>query len=204
MRDVGSVQPFVHPKAEVSSDARLGARTRVWAFAQVRELATLGEECVVGTGAYIDRGVTIGDRVKIENNALVFAGAVVECGVFIGPSAVITNDRNPRAITPGGALKTASDWTAASTRVKRGASIGAGAIIMAGVTIGEFAMVGAGSVVTKDIPDNGLVMGVPARLHGYVCSCGVRLPGALDSRALLEICRSCGRHPSEKSSGSRG
>ncbi len=166
---------FVHPSADVSPQASLGAGTRIWNRAQVREGAVLGAGCIIGKDAYIDAGVRLGDNVKVQNSALIYHGATLEDGVFVGPQACLTNDLYPRAINPDGTLKGASDWEAGETVVRYGASIGAGAIIVTGVEIGRFAMVGAGAVVTRDVPAHGLVLGVPARLAGYVCACGERL-----------------------------
>ena len=168
---------FVHPTAEVSPRARLSDGVRVWNGAQVREDAHLGVNVIVGKDAYIDFGVEVGDHCKIQNGALLYHPARLEAGVFIGPQVCLTNDLNPRAINPDGSQKSAADWVARQTVIRYGASIGAGAILLAGVTIGRFVMVAAGAVVTRDVPDYGLVMGVPARLVGYVCACGKGLAG---------------------------
>lgn len=132
----------------------------------------MGSDCVVGQDVYIDVDVIVGDRVKIQNRASLYRGVTVEDGVFIGPHAILTNDRHPRAITPDGALKTQADWTVAPITICYGAAIGAGAIIVAGVRVGRWALVAAGAVVAADVPDHGLVMGVPARLRGYVSEDG--------------------------------
>jgi len=166
---------MIHPTAEVSPEARVGAGTQIWHHAQVREGAVIGKNCIIGKGVYVDFGVVIGDNVKIQNGALLYHGVTVEDGVFIGPQACLANDRIPRAITPDGRLKTAEDWAVGRILVRFGASIGAGAIILPDVTVGRFAMVAAGAVVTHSVPDHGLVIGVPARLVGYVCRCGQRL-----------------------------
>jgi len=163
---------MIHPTAEVSSQALIGKGTRIWHYAQVREGVVIGQNCVIGKNVYLDFGVRIGDNVKIQNNALVYHGLSIEDGVFIGPQACLTNDRYPRAITPDGNLKGADDWVVGPTLIRHGASIGASATVLAGLTIGRFAMVGAGAVVTHSVPDYGLVLGVPARLVGYVCGCG--------------------------------
>ena len=165
----------VHPTADVSPEADIGAGTSIWHRAQIREGARIGERCIIGKDVYIDAGVTIGDNVKIQNSALVYHGATLEDGVFLGPQACLTNDRYPRAITPEGGLKSADDWTVGPILIRYGASIGAGALILPDVTVGRFAMVAAGAVVAHDVPDHTLVIGVPARSAGYVCRCGRRL-----------------------------
>jgi acetyltransferase-like isoleucine patch superfamily enzyme len=165
----------IHPTAEVSPQATIGEGTRIWHQAQVREGAVIGRNCILGKGVYVDFDVIIGDNVKIQNGAQIYHGATLEDGVFIGPLACLTNDRYPRAITPAGHLKAAADWEVGPILVRYGASIGAGAILLPGVTIGRFALVAAGAVVTGSVPDHGLAMGTPARLAGYVCACGRRL-----------------------------
>jgi acetyltransferase-like isoleucine patch superfamily enzyme len=162
----------IHPSADVSPDARIGERTRIWHRAQVREGAVIGEDCVVGRDAYVDAGVQIGDRVKIQNGALVYHGVTVESGVFIGPGAILTNDRTPRAIAPDGGLATDEDWTVDPIVLRYGSSIGAGAIVVAGSDVGRFALVGAGAVVTRSVPDHAIVAGNPARRLGWACACG--------------------------------
>jgi acetyltransferase-like isoleucine patch superfamily enzyme len=167
--------PYIHSTAEVSDQASIGAGTRIWHQAQVRERANLGTNCIVGKGAYVDFDVTIGSNVKIQNGVYVYHGASLEDGVFLGPGVILTNDKLPRAINSDGTLKSDADWEVSPTLIKCGAAIGAGAIILPGVTVGEWAMAGAGAVVTRDVPDHGLVYGNPARLHGYVCKCGRQL-----------------------------
>ena len=166
------IKPRIADTAIVDESAAIGAGTRVWHFAQVRERAWIGDECNVGKGVYIGAGVVVGRRCKIENDASLFEGLTVEDGVFIGPHVVFTNDRRPRATNPDGTLQTADDWEMGRTTVRRGASIGAGAIVIPGVEIGRHAMIGAGAVVTRDVPAHALVVGAPARLIGWVCACG--------------------------------
>ena len=154
----------IHPTADLEAGVSVGAGSSVWHRAQVRAGARIGAECIVGRDAFIDEGVTIGDRVKIQNAALVYHGVTVEDGVFIGPNAILTNDRFPRAITRAGGLARADDWTVSPILLRRGCSIGAGAVIVAGTVIGRFATVGAGAVVTKDIPRDMVVAGNPAEI----------------------------------------
>lgn len=165
----------IHATAEVSEKAVLGEGTYVWNHAQIREDARIGNNCIISKNVYIDKGVRIGSNVKIQNNASVYHGAMVQDGVFIGPNACITNDKNPRAINEDGSLKKDSDWEVSETIIKKGASIGAGSIIIPGVVIGEYAMIGAGSVVTKDIPDYGLAYGNPAKIEGRVNKSGKKI-----------------------------
>jgi acetyltransferase-like isoleucine patch superfamily enzyme len=165
-------ETFVHPTAVVEDGASVGAGSHVWHHAHVRTGARVGEQCVLGKGVYIGAGVQIGDRCKIQNYALVFEGSTVEDGVFVGPGAQLTNDRYPRAITPEGEPKSAADWEMAGVHVEQGASIGAGAVVVASRRIGRWAMVGAGAVVTSDVGAHQLVAGNPARVIGHVCACG--------------------------------
>ncbi|WP_322815413.1 acyltransferase [Chloroflexus sp.] len=184
---------IIHPTATVDSQAQIGDNTRVWHWTQIREDVVIGSESIIGKGCYFDAGVRVGSRVKIQSNVSVFRGVTIEDGVFVGPHACFTNDKTPRAINPDGTLKGLEDWTVTPTLVKYGASIGANATIVCGVTIGRFAMVAAGSVVTRDVPDYGLVMGNPARLAGYVCPCGSRLPGSPTRQTEARTCPACGR-----------
>jgi UDP-2-acetamido-3-amino-2,3-dideoxy-glucuronate N-acetyltransferase len=165
----------IHPSAEVAADARIGERTRIWNRAQIREGASIGSDCIIGSDVYVDAGVQVGDRVKIQNGALVYHGVTVESGAFIGPGAILTNDRYPRSIRLDGGLASADDWTVSEINVGYGASVGAGAIVVAGADLGRFAMVGAGAVVTRTVPAHALVAGNPARPVGWVCACGHRL-----------------------------
>jgi len=158
---------FIHPTAEVSEGAKIGDGTKIWNLAQVREDAVIGENCIISKNVYIDTKAIIGNRVKIQNNVNVYHGVVVEDDVFLGPSMTFTNDMFPRAFN--------SDWKITETHVKKGASIGANATIVCGVIIGEYAMIGSGSVVTKDVPAHALVVGNPAKQIGWVCECGQRL-----------------------------
>lgn len=160
--------PHVHPTAEVSPEAEIGAGTLVWHHVQVRSGARIGSNCILGKGVYVDSGVVIGNNVKIQNYVSIYHGVKLEDGVLCGPHCVFTNDKFPRAVNPDGSLQTADDWDPRPTLVRQGASIGANATILCGVTIGRWAMVGAGAVVTRDVPDHGLVYGNPARQNGFV------------------------------------
>ncbi|GAB3229776.1 acyltransferase [Glycomyces halotolerans] len=172
----------VQDTAQVHESAKIGDGTSIWELAQIREDASLGGGCVIGRGAYIGTGVTVGDNVKIQNYALVYEPARLADGVFIGPAAVLTNDHNPRAVDADGQLKRAADWEAVGVDIAEGASIGARAVCVAPIRIGRWAMVAAGAVVTKDVPDFALVMGVPARRTGWVGRSGERLEADGDHR----------------------
>lgn len=168
--------------AVVDGSARLGPGTQVWGLAQVRELASIGEDCIIGRGAYIGAGARLGDRVKVQNFAQVYEPAVIGNGVFIGPMVVLTNDQYPRAVTPEGALATSSDWEPVGVTIADGASIGARAVCVAPVSIGRWAMVAAGSTVIDDVPDFALVAGGPARFIGWVGKAGRRLEQVDETR----------------------
>ena len=182
--DAAAVALGVHvqPTADVDERAELGAGTRVWHLAQIREEARIGRGCIIGRGAYVGPGVVLGNHVKLQNYALVYEPARLEDGVFIGPSAVLTNDVYPRSVGVTGRLKRPADWLAVGVVVREGASVGARAVIIAGVEIGRWALIAAGAVVTRDVPDFGLVAGVPARRIGWAGRAGVRLSSAGDSR----------------------
>jgi len=174
----------IHPTADLESDVTVGPRTSIWHRAQVRTGARIGAECVIGRDAFIDEGVTLGSRVKIQNLALLYHGVTVEDGVFIGPNAILTNDRYPRAITATGELARGDDWIVSPITLRHGCSIGAGAVVVAGTDVGRFATVGAGSIVTRDVADHALVVGGPARRIGWVCACGARLNETVDGTAI--------------------
>jgi acetyltransferase-like isoleucine patch superfamily enzyme len=184
----------IHPSADIDTDAKIGEGTRIWHHAQVRNGAVIGENCIIGKGVYIDANVHIGSNVKIQNYVSVYDGVTIEDGVFIGPHVCFTNDLLPRAINPDGSLKSADEWTLSQTRIGYGASVGANSTIRCGVTIGEWAMIGSGSVVTKDVPPYSLVYGNPARSHGFVCPCGSRLEVSCDHPSEETFhCPSCDR-----------
>ena len=166
---------YVHETADVASSASIAAGAKVWHYAQIRENAQIGANVIVGRGAYVGTGVEIGDNCKIQNYALVYEPAYLEDGVFIGPAAVLTNDTFPRAINPDGTAKSAHDWEPVGVTLRQGASVGARAVCVAPVTIGAWATVAAGSVVTRDVPDYALVAGVPARRIKWVGRSGFPL-----------------------------
>ena len=176
---------YVHPTADVSEGATVGEGTKIWHQAQVREGAVIGANCILGKGSYVDKDVRIGANCKLQNGVFVFHGFELEDGVFLGPGVMLLNDKNPRAINPDGSLKSDSDWTASPAVVRYGAAIGGGAVVLPGVNVGRMAIVGSGAVVTKDVPERGVVYGNPARLHGYACDCGQLLEGSR--------CPVCGR-----------
>lgn len=161
--------------ADVADSADIAQSAAVWHLAQVREGAVIGEHCVIGRGAYIGVGVRVGKNCKIQNHALLYEPAQLGDGVFIGPGVVLTNDHNPRAVTPEGELKTASDWLPVGVRIDEGAAVGARAVCVAPVHIGAWALVAAGAVVTSDVPPFALVAGTPARRIGWVGKAGIRL-----------------------------
>lgn len=163
------------PSADIDESARIGDGTTVWHLAQVRARAVVGRNCIIGRGAYIGDGATLGDNCKVQNYALVYEPALLGDGVFIGPAAVLTNDEFPRAVNADGSPKDASDWHSVGVEIGEGAAIGARAVCVAPVRIGAWATVAAGAVVTRDVPDYALVVGVPARLVGWVGRAGVPL-----------------------------
>ncbi len=160
---------YAHPTADVSPKAKIGADTKIWHQAQVREDAVIGSKCVISKNVYVDLRVEIGSGCKIQNNVSIYFPAKIEDDVFVGPSVTFTNDLYPRAFL----------WDDSRhsplTIVRKGASIGADSVIIGGVEIGEYALVAAGSVVTRSVPPYGLVVGNPARLRGFVCKCGFKL-----------------------------
>lgn len=172
---------FVHPTAVVDEGAQLGEGTKVWHFCHVEGTAVIGQKCSIGQNAYVGQRVSIGDGCKLQNNVSIYEGVTLGNGVFCGPSCVFTNDLTPRALYPKG------HTNFVPTVVEDGASIGANATIVCGHRIGRCAMIGAGALVTHDVPPHALMLGVPAKAHGFVCTCGELLRGAL-------ICPKCGRH----------
>jgi len=178
---------YVHPTAIVESSA-IGEGTKIWHFAHVRKGSKIGKNCNIGKSVYIDIDAEIGSNVKIQNFVSVYKGVIIEDDVFIGPSATFTNDLYPRAfIWDEGRVST--------THISRGATIGANATLVCGITVGEYAMIGAGSVVAKDVPPFALVLGNPAHQKGYVCYCGHRLTedAVQCGNSLIYKCPACGK-----------
>ncbi|ASD23297.1 N-acetyltransferase [Cryobacterium sp. LW097] len=183
--------PLIEATADVDPTAEVGAETRVWHLAQVRENASIGSGCILGRGSYIGPGVILGRNCKVQNYALIYEPAVLEDGVFVGPAVVFTNDMFPRAVNPDLSIKMAEDWHPVGVHVGTGASIGARAVCIGPVSIGRWALVAAGAVVTKDVPDYAIVAGVPARRIGWVGRSGIPLRKAEDGRLT---CPATGEH----------
>ncbi|MBC7593159.1 MAG: N-acetyltransferase [Kineosporiaceae bacterium] len=178
---------YVHPTADVADTAIIGTGSKIWHYAQVREDATIGENCVVGRGAYIGTGVDMGENCKVQNYALVYEPARLGRGVFIGPAVVLTNDHFPRAINADGTPKSADDWHPVGVDIREGASIGANSTCIAPIVIGRWALVGAGSVVVKDVPDFAVVVGSPAQRVGWVGTAGHPLGQQPDGTWLCPV-----------------
>jgi acetyltransferase-like isoleucine patch superfamily enzyme len=175
---------YIHPTAVVDKTAKIREGTKIWHFVHVRENAEIGRNCVLGHSVYVGKGVKIGDNVKLENRATLYQGVKIEDKVFVGPHVTFTNDLYPRSFS--------TNWRIMETLVKEGATIGAGSVVVCGVTIGEYAMIGAGGVVTKDIPPHALAYGNPARVRGFVCICGVNLKKEKKNRKfVLMRCPRC-------------
>jgi UDP-2-acetamido-3-amino-2,3-dideoxy-glucuronate N-acetyltransferase len=179
-------RPTVHPTAEVEKGARIGPGTRVWRFCHVQAGAHIGADCVLGQSCYVAPGAKIGDRCRIQNHVSVYDGVTLEDDVFVGPSAVFTNVRRPRAAYP-------QKPAFGSTQVGAGATIGANATVVCGVRIGARAMVGAGAVVTRDVPDHAVVVGAPARVTGWICRCGSTITRGRRPPARAKAGPSCPR-----------
>lgn len=158
---------YVDPTAIIGTNVKLGSGTKIWHFVHIMNDAKIGNDCILADYVYVGKGVKIGDQVKLENRATVYEGVTIEDNVFVGPHVTFTNDLYPRSLNP--------NWKILPTFVKEGSSIGAGAVIVCGVTIGKYTLIGAGSVVTEDTPSHALAFGNPARVRGFVCRCGRKL-----------------------------
>ncbi len=174
---------FVHSSSFLDDDVEIGEGTKIWHFCHIMKGARIGKNCKIGQNVFIDRDVQIGDNVKIQNNVSVYRGVVLEDNVFCGPSMVFTNVINPRSLYP----RDMGEYR--KTLVKKGTTIGANATILCGVVIGESAFIGAGSVVTKNVPGYALVYGNPADIEGWMCECGEKL----EFKATRGKCYQCGR-----------
>jgi acetyltransferase-like isoleucine patch superfamily enzyme len=183
----GVLSATIHPSADVDDDVVIGGGTRVWSNVQIRSGARIGRNCVFGRNSFVDLDVVVGDNVKVQNNASLYEGVSIGDGVFIGPHVVFTNDKVPRAVTAAGTLKDKDDWVLGRTVVEEGAALGAGCVIVTGITIGAWAMVGSGAVVTRDVPAFALVLGNPARVAGYVSAGGVRCDSAREAEERSAI-----------------
>lgn len=168
---------FIHPTADVSDKAIIGDYTKIWINSQIREKSKIGKNCIISKDTYIDTNVEIGDFCKIQNSVSIYDGVIIQDYVFIGPNVCFTNDKRPRAFN--------KNWKITKTLVKKGASIGANSTIICGITIGEFAMVGGGSVVSKDIESYALVVGNPAKQVAWLCVCGEKVS------LQKELCDDC-------------
>jgi len=176
-----------HKTVEVDKQAFVGAETKIWHYSQVKKGAKIGKKCTIGHNCFIDSEARLGNNVKLESNIDVWDKITLEDYVFVGPSVVFTNDHNPRAKYPKKQYPEYGQWL--PTLVKKGASIGANATIICGITIGEWAFIGAGAVVNKDVPDYALVVGVPAKQIGWICECGNKI----EFKKNKAICEKCQR-----------
>ena len=176
---------FVHESSYVDDGAEIGAGTKIWHFCHIMPRARIGERCNIGQNVLVSPDVIIGNNVKIQNNVSVYTGVVVEDDVFLGPSMVFTNVVNPRSH-----ISRKDEYKA--TLVRKGTSVGANATIVCGVTLGTYCFVGAGAVVTRNVPDYALVYGAPARLRGWVCQCGEPLTFTQEAGVERAVCKSCG------------
>jgi UDP-2-acetamido-3-amino-2,3-dideoxy-glucuronate N-acetyltransferase len=172
------VAPYIHSSADVPDDASVGDGTKVWHAAQLMSGAVVGTDCTIGKGAFLDSGANVGNLVKIGNYANVM-GARVEDEAFLGPQSYLMEDPHPRATNPDGSRRGPGQWESRPVLVRRGATVGGGALVLPGVVVGEWAMIAAGSVVHRDVPSYGLVAGNPARQIGWACACGLTLPAEL-------------------------
>ncbi|MHA1912145.1 MAG: acyltransferase [Candidatus Kariarchaeaceae archaeon] len=174
----------IHPTAIVEDGAKIASGTMIWHFVHIRSGSEIGSNCIFGKGAYVDTGVKIGNNVKVQNLVSIYQGVEIEDDVFVGPHVCFTNDLVPRAVN--------IDWQIVETLIKKGVSIGANSTIVCGTVLGEYSMIGAGSVVTKDVPPHALVFGNPAKVKGYVCFCGEKIAGPKITDQEIS-CIKCGK-----------
>lgn len=185
---------YSHPTAVIDQPCVIGAGTKIWHFSHIMANCRLGERCNIGQNVVVSPGCHVGNNVKVQNNVSIYTGVTIEDDVFLGPSMVFTNVINPRAF-----IERKSEYR--PTLIKRGASVGANATIVCGVTLGEYCMVGAGAVVTRDVPPFATVYGNPARVHGYTCWCGVQLQAGSGGAADRYTCGDCGRRYTRNGAG---
>ena len=178
---------FVHQSSYIDEDVKIGAGTKIWHFCHVMTGSQIGQNCNIGQNVVISPGVSIGNNVKIQNNVSLYTGVMIEDDVFLGPSMVFTNVINPRSH-----VSRKDEYK--PTIVKKGASIGANATIVCGNTLGRYSFVGAGSVVTKNVPDYAMVYGNPGRIRGWMCQCGIELVFSVSGNSETAICTHCGLH----------
>lgn len=174
--------PYIHPSSYVDTDVRIGKGTKVWHFSHILKNSYIGRDCIIGQNVSIGPDVCIGDRCKIQNNVSIYKGVTLEDEIFCGPSCVFTNVYNPRAF-----IERKNEFL--PTLVKKGATIGANATIVCGITIGRYALIGAGAVVKTDVADHAIVVGVPAKQKGWACRCGVTLAKREGNHTIG--CKSC-------------
>lgn len=179
-------------ETSISKKAKIGKNVIIWPNSQIREGVVIGNNCIIGRNVYIDHDVVIGSNVKIQNNALIYFRTIIENNVFIGPAVCLINDKYPRATNDKGKLKAAKDWHQGTIFIKKGASVGAGVIVLPDVEVGTYSMVGAGSVITHSIPNYSKVIGNPAEIVGYVCKFGhnIRLEDQKKKRLFCKTCKS--------------
>jgi len=183
---------FIHPTAVVDEPVEIGEGTQIWHFSHIMPKARIGKNCIIGQNVFIGSGVILGDNVKVQNNVSIYEGVVLEDGVFCGPSMVFTNVFNPRSF-----ISRKKEFR--NTLVRKGATIGANATVVCGNTIGQYAFIGAGTVVTKDVPDYALFYGNPGKVKGWVCQCAVEIT----FRSGRAICKACGKQYRKDCSGIR-
>ncbi len=184
-------KPFIHPSSFIDEDVEIGEGTKIWHFCHIQRGARIGARCSLGQNVNVSNNVRVGDGCKLQNNVSLYEGVELENDVFCGPSCVFTNDLTPRAKYPKG------HENYKKTLIREGASIGANATVVCGHTVGRWAMIGAGAVVASNVPDHALMLGVPAKLAGYVCECGARLSFAGERAS----CEACGRSYQKNENG---